>query len=59
MEYANATVAINNADYTIHLTNSAYDCNTQKELIQFYHAAMLSPVKKTLLEAARRGYLRG
>eukprot|EP00957_Ditylum_brightwellii_P057732 4377370-Ditylum_brightwellii.AAC.1 len=27
MEYANAAVAINSADYTMHLTNSVYDCN--------------------------------
>eukprot|EP00957_Ditylum_brightwellii_P039024 2949643-Ditylum_brightwellii.AAC.1 len=43
----------------MHLTNSVYDCNTQKELMQFYHATMLSPVKKTLLEAASWGYLKG
>eukprot|EP00957_Ditylum_brightwellii_P104221 7938811-Ditylum_brightwellii.AAC.1 len=57
MEYANAAVAINSADYTMHLANIVYDCNMQKELIQFYYATMLSPVKKMLLEAARRGYL--
>eukprot|EP00957_Ditylum_brightwellii_P108507 8276288-Ditylum_brightwellii.AAC.1 len=57
MEYANAAVAINSADYTMHLANSVYDCNTQKALIQFYHATMLSRVKKTLLEAVRWGYL--
>eukprot|EP00957_Ditylum_brightwellii_P061729 4684011-Ditylum_brightwellii.AAC.1 len=59
IEYANAAVAINSADYTMHLANSVYDCNMQKELIQFYYATMLSLVKKTLLEAVRRGYLQG
>eukprot|EP00957_Ditylum_brightwellii_P183087 13945119-Ditylum_brightwellii.AAC.1 len=43
----------------MHLDNSAYDCNTQKELPPFYHATMFSPVKKTMLEAARPGYLQG
>eukprot|EP00957_Ditylum_brightwellii_P116053 8853455-Ditylum_brightwellii.AAC.2 len=59
MEYANAAVAVNSANYTMHLANSVYGCNTQKELIQFYHATMLSLVKKMLLEAARWGYLQG
>eukprot|EP00957_Ditylum_brightwellii_P186362 14189870-Ditylum_brightwellii.AAC.1 len=31
----------------------------QEQFIKFYHEAMLSLVKKTLLEAARQGYLQG
>eukprot|EP00957_Ditylum_brightwellii_P097812 7448186-Ditylum_brightwellii.AAC.1 len=45
-QYANAAGAINSADYTVHLANIVYDCNTQKELLQFYHVTMFSPVKK-------------
>eukprot|EP00957_Ditylum_brightwellii_P012738 962828-Ditylum_brightwellii.AAC.1 len=31
----------------------------QEQLIKFYHETMLSPVKNTLIEAARCGYLPG
>eukprot|EP00957_Ditylum_brightwellii_P019236 1450137-Ditylum_brightwellii.AAC.1 len=47
-QHANAAVAINSADYTMHLANSVYDCNTQKELLQFYHATMFSPDKNAV-----------
>eukprot|EP00957_Ditylum_brightwellii_P169628 12911414-Ditylum_brightwellii.AAC.1 len=57
MDYANTATAINSADFTMHIDKSVYDCNTQKELIQFYYATILSLIKKTLLEAARQGYL--
>jgi hypothetical protein len=58
-QYANAAVQLNTPDYALHLANSVYDCSTQEQLIKFYHATLFSQTKKTLLEAARRGYLRG
>eukprot|EP00957_Ditylum_brightwellii_P053065 4023683-Ditylum_brightwellii.AAC.1 len=52
-EYGNAAVQLVTNDYTMHMTNSVYDCLTQKQLIKFYHSTMFSPVKKVLIEAAR------
>eukprot|EP00957_Ditylum_brightwellii_P151698 11552517-Ditylum_brightwellii.AAC.1 len=57
--YANAAVQLSTPDYTVHLSNSVYDCNTQHQLIRYYHAALFSPTKKTLTNATRRGYLQG
>eukprot|EP00957_Ditylum_brightwellii_P142088 10825915-Ditylum_brightwellii.AAC.1 len=56
-QYANAAIQLITKDYTVHMANSMYDCNTQKELIKIYHETMLSPVEKTLMEAARQRYL--
>eukprot|EP00957_Ditylum_brightwellii_P012404 936948-Ditylum_brightwellii.AAC.1 len=50
--YANAAVRLSTPDYTVHLTNSVYDYNTQQQLIRYYHAALFSPTKKTLINAA-------
>eukprot|EP00957_Ditylum_brightwellii_P022206 1675841-Ditylum_brightwellii.AAC.1 len=36
--YANAAVQLFTPDYTVHLANSVYDCNTQQQLIKYYHA---------------------
>ena len=41
------------------LANSVYDCDTQEQLIKFYHATYFSQTKDTLIKAARAGYLRG
>eukprot|EP00957_Ditylum_brightwellii_P084402 6418395-Ditylum_brightwellii.AAC.1 len=57
--HANVAVQLNTKDYMAHMVNSVYDCNAQEQLIKFYHETMLSPVKKTFLEATRRGYLQG
>ena len=48
----------NNATSTCQV-NSIYDCQGEKQLIQFYHATLFSPVKTTLLKAIKKGYLRG
>lgn len=38
---------------------SIYDCNSEKQLIQFYHATLLSQIKTTLLRAVKKEYLQG
>eukprot|EP00957_Ditylum_brightwellii_P052152 3954443-Ditylum_brightwellii.AAC.1 len=38
--YANAAVWLSTPDYTAHLANSVYNCNTQQQLIKYYHAAL-------------------
>ena len=55
--YANAAVQLSTPDYTVHLANSVYDCNTQQQLILYYHAALFSPTKTSLIKAARQGFL--
>eukprot|EP00957_Ditylum_brightwellii_P194496 14813814-Ditylum_brightwellii.AAC.1 len=57
--YANAAVQLSTPDYTVHLANSVYNCNTQQQFIKYYHVVLFSPTKKTLINAAQRGYLRG
>eukprot|EP00957_Ditylum_brightwellii_P189584 14431164-Ditylum_brightwellii.AAC.1 len=57
--YANASVRLSTPDYTVHLANSVYDCNTQQQLIKYYHATLFSPTKMTLIKVARQGNLRG
>eukprot|EP00957_Ditylum_brightwellii_P004109 312049-Ditylum_brightwellii.AAC.1 len=57
--YAFAAVRLSTPDYTFHLANSVYDCNTQQQLIHYYHTALFSPTKMTLIKAAQRGYLQG
>jgi hypothetical protein len=52
-------VQLSTPDYTAHLANSVYACNTQQKLIKYYHAALFSPTKTTLIKAAQRGYLQG
>ena len=39
--------------------NSIYDCKNDEHLTKFYHATFGSPVKSTLLNAIRMGYLKG
>ena len=40
--------------YVIHFANNAYRLTTQKEIVEFYHAAAGWPVKKTWIAAIQR-----
>lgn len=42
----------------VNIANSIYECENQKQLSQFYHTVLFSPVKSTLLKAAKAGYLK-
>ena len=39
--------------------NALYECENKRELIKYYHAALGSHPKTTLMAAAKAGYLYG
>ena len=41
------------------VVNNIYKCKNKKQLSQFYHASLFSPIKSTLLKAIKAGYFRG
>eukprot|EP00957_Ditylum_brightwellii_P098295 7489562-Ditylum_brightwellii.AAC.1 len=45
-------IAVNDTeDVEYNLANSIHECNTQKQLIQYYHVTFFSPVKSTMMKA--------
>ena len=38
---------------------SVYECENKQQLIKYYHASLGSHPKRTLIEAANAGYLKG
>ena len=41
------------------LAQALYECESEKELIHFYHAICFSPTKSTWTTAIRKGFFRG
>ena len=39
--------------------NAMYDCATERQLVQFYHATCFSPTKSTWINAIKKGYFKG
>ena len=42
-----------------HSANNIYECQNKQQLIKYYHAALGSHPKRTLVAAAKKGYLKG
>ena len=41
------------------VVNNVYECDSEEELIRFYHATCFSPRKSTWIQAIKKGYFRG